>query len=298
VAKPPRTTDRSSSNQRITNGLIAVSSAAILVVYSAGYARTRSASDRLNANAERRRPSLDALDSAADSRIAPPSVREVPPSEALRDPRPVTPIALDAPPVVRPASTTTLVTAPGVTPARAKTIATPTAAAVVAEPSQAATPKAARTKPLQTAPLASTGTGTAAADSTGSQAAAASPSAAAPTASATTPPAGPPPDSGVAAAPMPPPAPPRGKYAKDGTYSGWGSCRHGDLEATVVITNGRIVSATISQCLTRYPCNTWLAPLPAQVIARQGPNVDIVSGATDSTDAFYGAVYDALYKAK
>jgi uncharacterized protein with FMN-binding domain len=85
---------------------------------------------------------------------------------------------------------------------------------------------------------------------------------------------------------------------KDGTYSGWGSCRHGDLEATVVITGGRIVSATISQCLTRYPCHTWLAPLPAQVVARQGPNVDYVSGATDSTDAFYGAVYDALFKAR
>lgn len=85
---------------------------------------------------------------------------------------------------------------------------------------------------------------------------------------------------------------------KDGTYSGWGSCRHGDLEATVVIAGGRIVSATISQCLTRYPCNTWLSPLPPQVIARQGPNVDYVSGATDSTDAFYGAVYDALFKAR
>ena len=93
------------------------------------------------------------------------------------------------------------------------------------------------------------------------------------------------------------PATPRGRF-KDGTYTGWGTCRHGDIEASIVITNGRIVSARVSTCLTRYPCTPWLDPLPAQVLKRQSPNVDIVSGATDSADAFYGAVYDALFKAK
>jgi uncharacterized protein with FMN-binding domain len=101
----------------------------------------------------------------------------------------------------------------------------------------------------------------------------------------------------AAAASMTPAAPGAPRY-KDGTFSGWGSCRHGDIEATVVITGGRIVSATITQCLTRYPCTPWLTGLPAQVIRKQSPNVDYVSGASDSTDAFYGAVYDALFKAK
>jgi uncharacterized protein with FMN-binding domain len=35
-----------------------------------------------------------------------------------------------------------------------------------------------------------------------------------------------------------------------------------------------------------------------QVVARQSPNVDYVSGATQSVDAFYWAVIDALSKAK
>lgn len=56
--------------------------------------------------------------------------------------------------------------------------------------------------------------------------------------------------------------------------------------------------ARVSTCLTRYPCSPWLDPLPAQALKRQSPNVDYVSGGTDSADAFYGALYDALFKAK
>jgi uncharacterized protein with FMN-binding domain len=83
---------------------------------------------------------------------------------------------------------------------------------------------------------------------------------------------------------------------KDGAYSAWGTCRHGDLEATVVIDQGKIASAKITQCLTRYPCS-WIAQLPGQVVSRQAPDVDYVSGATQSTDAYYQAVAAALAKA-
>ena len=38
--------------------------------------------------------------------------------------------------------------------------------------------------------------------------------------------------------------------------------------------------------------------LPPQVIARQSAEVDYVSGATQSSNAFYGAVVDALKQAK
>jgi uncharacterized protein with FMN-binding domain len=38
--------------------------------------------------------------------------------------------------------------------------------------------------------------------------------------------------------------------------------------------------------------------LPPQVAKRQSPEVDYVSGATQSTNAFYFAVVDALGKAK
>jgi uncharacterized protein with FMN-binding domain len=88
----------------------------------------------------------------------------------------------------------------------------------------------------------------------------------------------------------------RGPF-KDGSFSGWGTSRHGDIEATVEIKDGRIVSAVISQCYTRYSCS-WIAALPPQVVARQSANVDFVSGATQSTNAFYYAIVEALTKAK
>lgn len=84
---------------------------------------------------------------------------------------------------------------------------------------------------------------------------------------------------------------------KDGTYTGWGYSRHGNIEAQVVIEGGRIASAVISQCRTRYSCSV-IDRLPPQVAQRQSPDVDYVSGATQSADAFYGAVVEALKKAK
>jgi uncharacterized protein with FMN-binding domain len=94
-------------------------------------------------------------------------------------------------------------------------------------------------------------------------------------------------------APAAPPAP----MWKDGAYTGWGYSRHGDIEASVVIEGGRIASAAISQCRTRYSCSV-IDRLPPQVAQRQSPDVDYVSGATQSADAFYGAVVAALSKAK
>jgi uncharacterized protein with FMN-binding domain len=96
--------------------------------------------------------------------------------------------------------------------------------------------------------------------------------------------------------PEAPPAAPRALW-KDGTYTGWGYSRHGNIEAQVVIEGGRIASATISQCRTRYSCSV-IDRLPTQVAQRQSPDVDYVSGATQSADAFYGAVVAALEKAK
>lgn len=84
---------------------------------------------------------------------------------------------------------------------------------------------------------------------------------------------------------------------KNGTYTGWGFSPHGNIEATVVIEAGRIASAVISQCRTRYSCAV-IDMLPPQVARRQSPNVDYISGATQSADAFYEAVVAALHKAK
>jgi uncharacterized protein with FMN-binding domain len=84
---------------------------------------------------------------------------------------------------------------------------------------------------------------------------------------------------------------------KDGTYYGWGTSRHGDIQAEVVIERGRIAAATIAQCRTRYPCSV-IEQLPPEVAQRQSPDVDYVSRATQSANAFYFAVVDALSKAK
>jgi uncharacterized protein with FMN-binding domain len=103
---------------------------------------------------------------------------------------------------------------------------------------------------------------------------------------------------------VPPAAAPKSGY-KDGIYSGWGSCRHGDIEASVTVQDGKIALVAISQCLTRYSCG-WIAPkipgaglpdLPSQVVERQSPKVDYVSGATESSYAFADAVVAALAKA-
>lgn len=102
----------------------------------------------------------------------------------------------------------------------------------------------------------------------------------------------------TASAPAPAPAPATADSSKkvkwkDGTYTGWGTSRHGDIEATVIIEGGKITAAAISRCLTRYSCS-WIAHLQPQVAQRQSPEIDNVSGATDSTNAFYYAIVEAL----
>jgi uncharacterized protein with FMN-binding domain len=84
---------------------------------------------------------------------------------------------------------------------------------------------------------------------------------------------------------------------KDGMFTGWGTSRHGDIQATVMIKEGKIVGAVISECLTQYSCS-WISMLPQQVLDRQSADVDYVSGATQSASAFYYAVLNALKKAK
>ena len=65
----------------------------------------------------------------------------------------------------------------------------------------------------------------------------------------------------------------------------------------IAVENGRIASAHIADCQTRYSCDVIDKLIP-QVAQRQSPDVDYVSGATQSADAFYGAVVEALSKAK
>ena len=235
---------------RLTSHLVALSSAAVLGVYTAGYMRTRAAAARIASAAERPRPVIAAPAVAGEPVVGVP--QEVSPVQA-------------APPPARPAS--------GAKPqAQSRAAARPKRA--VPLPSQAATPAPAPT-PITPVPVPL------AADDPKPPAASAAVGPA---------PATPTPAAGSAATPAAP-------VYKDGTYTGWGTSRHGDIQATVVIEGGKILSATISQCLTRYSCSV-IEKLPPQVAARQSPEVDYVSGATQSTNAFYYAVVEALSKAK
>jgi uncharacterized protein with FMN-binding domain len=91
------------------------------------------------------------------------------------------------------------------------------------------------------------------------------------------------------------PAAKTGTY-RDGTYVGSGTSRHGGVQVTVVVQGGQIVSANITSCQTRYPCS-YITSLTGQVVSRQGPPVNLISGATDSSTAYKQAVIQALSKA-
>ncbi|HWL63710.1 MAG TPA: hypothetical protein VNQ32_12985 [Steroidobacteraceae bacterium] len=85
-------------------------------------------------------------------------------------------------------------------------------------------------------------------------------------------------------------------YWRDGTFTGWGTSRHGDIKAQVVIRDGRIVESGIVSCETRYPCDVIERIIP-QPVQFQGPDVDRVSRATESADAYYYALVNALAEA-
>jgi uncharacterized protein with FMN-binding domain len=243
---------RPAANKKVANGLMALSSAAVLTVYAAGYLRTRAAAQRFTETPAVRRAAGPVEVPAAGPVL--PALKPI--SQNIRQPESA---ATTAAPAERPAPKS-------VAPRESVRRTTPTAAEkpverVVAQPTE--TPAAASPAPPPAPSVA-------------------------PPSPAEPPAAVPPP-----AAPTAPARPP----LKDGTYSGWGTSRHGDIQATVVVENGRISSAVISQCLTRYSCS-WIAALPPQVVTRQSPETDYVSGATQSTNAFYYAVVEALTKAK
>jgi uncharacterized protein with FMN-binding domain len=92
------------------------------------------------------------------------------------------------------------------------------------------------------------------------------------------------------------PAASAGAY-QDGIYTGWGTSQHGRIEATVEVQGGRIVDAKISTCRMRWPC-ARIAFLVPQPVERQGTDIDVITRVTDSSDAFYYALVEALSKAK
>ncbi|MBV8085364.1 MAG: FMN-binding protein, partial [Chloroflexi bacterium] len=83
---------------------------------------------------------------------------------------------------------------------------------------------------------------------------------------------------------------------KDGTYPGTGWSRHGSVSVSVTVQNGKITAAPITGVTTRYS-QSVISGLPAKVVSGQSANVNMVSGATDSSTAYRSAVQQALAQA-
>jgi uncharacterized protein with FMN-binding domain len=91
-----------------------------------------------------------------------------------------------------------------------------------------------------------------------------------------------------------PPARP-GHY-RDGTYRGQAQNAFGSVEVAVRIEQGRIASVAITGW-SMYYSQDFVAGLPAQVVAHQSADVDVVSAATASWQDFAVAVQRALASA-
>jgi uncharacterized protein with FMN-binding domain len=83
----------------------------------------------------------------------------------------------------------------------------------------------------------------------------------------------------------------------DGYYTGWGTSRHGDIQSFVRIEDGKIIDAGVASCETRYPCDV-IDRIIRQPIERQSADVDRVSRATESADAYYYGLVTALEHAE
>jgi uncharacterized protein with FMN-binding domain len=99
--------------------------------------------------------------------------------------------------------------------------------------------------------------------------------------------------------PMPTRTPSQSAQAayRDGTYTGQGTSRRGDVWVQVQVVGGRIADVSITRSTLQYPLRD-IAGLPQQVVDRQSAQVDTVSRATYSSVAFRQAVTQALASAK
>ena len=88
-----------------------------------------------------------------------------------------------------------------------------------------------------------------------------------------------------------------GATYKDGSYTGSGTSRHGGMNVTAVIKDGKITSANVTGCSTRYPCSD-VNQLIRAAVSQQSVPVNHVSGATDSSKAYKQALTGALSSAK
>ncbi|EKN66685.1 FMN-binding domain-containing protein [Neobacillus bataviensis LMG 21833] len=84
---------------------------------------------------------------------------------------------------------------------------------------------------------------------------------------------------------------------QDGIYTGTGMNRRGSIEVQVTINNDKITDVEISDFAMHYS-ESDVVGLPDEVLQNQSAEVQNVSGATYSTEAFHDAIQDALDQAQ
>ncbi|HEY2596297.1 MAG TPA: FMN-binding protein [Chloroflexota bacterium] len=83
----------------------------------------------------------------------------------------------------------------------------------------------------------------------------------------------------------------------NGTYSATGNSALGSVTVSLTVAGGKISNVQITRVTTKFPMSR-IASLPAQVVSKQSANVNGVSGATYSSQAFKQAVQLALTQAQ
>jgi uncharacterized protein with FMN-binding domain len=90
---------------------------------------------------------------------------------------------------------------------------------------------------------------------------------------------------------------PKNQLYKDGTYQGSGMNRRGSLGTAVTVKNDKITDVEIINFAMHYSIDDVVG-LPQEVLQNQSAQVNNVSGATYSTQAFEDAVQEALSQAQ
>lgn len=85
---------------------------------------------------------------------------------------------------------------------------------------------------------------------------------------------------------------------KDGTYTGYGNGMNGKVKVSVTISQDKIVSISVGENSEDEEYLAEAKGVIDRIIASQSTNVDVVSGATYSSNGIIGGVNEALSKAK
>ena len=81
----------------------------------------------------------------------------------------------------------------------------------------------------------------------------------------------------------------------DGTYEGVAEAFHGDIKVEVVVEGGAITAVNVlEEDETPEIGGPVVESMPGEIVAANSPDVDIVSGATWTSEGIINAVKDAL----